>query len=518
MHKRVPLLRPSKTGRQDVSSTTINNNHNNREQQFRHQIYNKSIRGRKSITKILALVCVFGALVYIEKLTHEHGDSVNKKKVVISMPSHDPISKTTSSIDQKEEQQVKATDKISDSNSEYKHPNYHLIFSTDCSAFQHWQSYLMFHSALKVNQPGTITRIASGCSDEEAKTATQWHKDHVTDVMGERFKLHLTPHFSSLKNDEGKKVGDYKFFNKPFGLLHWLENADDFKEGNPEDDVVILIDPDMILLRPITGDFSDPDNVLVGRMHQRERKYYVKHGAPFAQTYGFGTQWVKKLDLNEIAGPDSPAKNVNHADAAAFYPVGPPYIATMSDMIQIARKWTEFVPRVHKQYPYLLAEMFAFCVAAAHLELKHQLIDSLMISNTFSGGEGWPMVDAITKDTVPSLCEFASQPDHSQHPVPSVIHYCQHYAIGKFFFGKRRMVKDFFECESPLMEFPPMDIIETTDFSEHHGERKELSTQQARRHGFVTCGILGALNDAGTFFKEHSCNGTGNIEKKTKLT
>ena len=28
--------------------------------------------------------------------------------------------------------------------------------------FQHWQSYLFFHAALKVKQPGYITRIASG--------------------------------------------------------------------------------------------------------------------------------------------------------------------------------------------------------------------------------------------------------------------------------------------------------------------------------------------------------------------
>ena len=513
MNKHAPLLRPRRgnngaNNNDDVAASTSRTSSVGSSYTFKQSNRNKG-SNKNSILVVLIVLCLFTFYVIIGKPNTKSNLEQNNANVISNSQQQGIVARK----DDGEELQQ-------DSN--YS-PDYHLIFSTDCSAFQHWQSYMMFHSALKVNQPGTITRIASGCSDEEAKTATEWHKDHVTDVMGERFKLHLTPHFSGVKDKDGNTIGDYKFFNKPFGLLHWLENAIGFEEGSSEkmqhpNDVVILIDPDMILLRPITGDFSNPRDVVISKVHTRQRKYYVKPGAPFAQKYGLGTQW-RTFDLDEIAGPDSPAKNVDEKDAAAFYPVGPPYIATVKDMYQIARKWTEFVPRVHKQYPYLLAEMFAFCIAAAHLELKHQLIDSLMISNVgVDRGEGWPMVDAITKDTVPSLCEFASQPDHSQHPVPSVIHYCQRYAIGKFFFGKRRMVKDFFECETPLMEFPPMDIIETTNYKHiYNDKRKDLTTKMARREGFMTCAVLGALNDAGTFFKEHSCNGEGNMDKTTNI-
>mmetsp|Transcript_25362 Transcript_25362/g.31990 ORF Transcript_25362/g.31990 Transcript_25362/m.31990 type:complete len:351 (+) Transcript_25362:2-1054(+) len=346
--------------------------------------------------------------------------------------------------------------------------------------------------------------------------------------MSTDFKLHLTPHFSGVKDKDGKTVGDYKFFNKPFGLLHWLEHAIGFegdsqgedKEIAHKDDVVILIDPDMVLLRPITGDFSNERDVIIGKRHEKERKYFVKHGSPFAQKYGFGGQWTKELDLEVIAGKNTPSK-VNIEDARTFYPVGPPYLATVGDMYAIAVKWAEFVPAVHKQYPYLLAEMFAFCIAAAHLELKHQIVDSLMVSNTgMGGGEGWPMVDNITEDKEESLCKFASDPDHSKYPVPSVIHYCQRYAIGDWFFGKRKMVKNFFECESPLMEFPPMDIIETKDYKKIFNDvKKDLKKHVARREGFMVCGILSALNDAGRFFKEHSCQGVEktSIEQSTNL-
>lgn len=395
---------------------------------------------------------------------------------------------------------------------------YHLIFSTDCSEFQHWQSYLMFHTALKVNQPGTITRIASGCSDEEAILARQWHKEHVTDVMGERFVLHLTPRFSGVTDADGKTVGDYKFFNKPFGLKHWLENAIGFAdEGNSglknDDDVVILIDPDMALLRPITGDFSNDRDVVIGNSFKEDRKLKVEHGSPFAQKYGLGSQW-RTFDLLEIAGPDSPASKVSQSDGGKYYPVGPPYLATVRDMHAIAGKWTEYVPRVHKQYPYLLAEMYAFCIAAAHLELPFQLIESLMVSNTGSGGEGWPMVDKLPHE---NLCEIAKKPNHEKDPVPSVIHLCQRYAVGEWFFSKRKMVKTFFECDSPLLEEPPSNIVLESDYQQFpKGARKDLDSKHSQREGFMVCGIIGALNAASRFFKAHHCNG-GNMETSMNL-
>jgi len=139
---------------------------------------------------------------------------------------------------------------------------YHLIFSTDCSPYQHWQSYLVYYSAMAVHQTGHVTRIASGCDPDSAKAMEEWF---ATDIawMSNRFHLQLTPHFSNVKNDAGETIGDYKFFNKPFGLLYWLQHSPQLQyqngdfPSNVQSQVVILIDPDMGLLRPITADFSD---------------------------------------------------------------------------------------------------------------------------------------------------------------------------------------------------------------------------------------------------------------------
>mmetsp|Transcript_17222 Transcript_17222/g.32595 ORF Transcript_17222/g.32595 Transcript_17222/m.32595 type:complete len:558 (+) Transcript_17222:73-1746(+) len=511
--------------------------------------------GGPALALLLLGVFILAGLFFVEQSTHgslrerihqQQQEKRNKQTVILNDIPNDVVKITTEddkddmSISsrqqeqqeqQQEQQELEQSQELgtdSDGQNIYNDSNlksaqdgrmYHLIFSTDCSEFQHWQSYLLFHSALKVQQPGTVTRIASGCKDDEKIQLQQWHKEHISNVMGERFMVHFTPHFSGVKDENGETVGDYKFFNKPFGLRHWLENALGFVPGssqvlNQEDDVVILIDPDMVLLRPITGDFSNDRDVVIGRRHLENRKYKVDHGSPFAQKYGLGTQW-RSFHLSDIAGPDSPALEVSQADGAAFYPVGPPYIGTVRDMHSISLKWTEFVPKVHKEYPYLLAEMYAFCIAAAHLKLPFQLIDSLMISNVGVGGEGWPMVDKLPEE---NLCEFAKRPQHDIHPVPTVIHYCQRYTIGEWFFSKRRMVKDFFECDSPLLEEPPMDVIQTTDYKHPPGgSRTELDPKNAKMEGFVVCGMIGALNDAAMYFKEHHCDGAVNFEKTLNL-
>ena len=45
--------------------------------------------------------------------------------------------------------------------------------------------------------------------------------------MSDRFRIHFTPHFSGVKDPvTGEVKGDYKFFNKPFGLKHFLTTND----------------------------------------------------------------------------------------------------------------------------------------------------------------------------------------------------------------------------------------------------------------------------------------------------
>ncbi|KAL7531047.1 hypothetical protein ACHAXR_007925 [Thalassiosira sp. AJA248-18] len=402
----------------------------------------------------------------------------------------------------------------------------HIIFSTDCGSFQHWQSYLFFHAALKVQQPGYVTRIASGCTDEQLEEEKKWHYEHIQSKMSDRFRVHFTPHFSGVKDPEtGEVKGDYKFFNKPFGLKHFLEYNEllGFDESGKEmkhpGDIIILTDPDFLLLRPITDDFSNERETLVGgrrkSIYEKKESHFVTHGNPYAQTYGLGTQW-RKFDLDAIAGADSPAKDVEQKEGGLNFPAGPPYIGTARDMYNIAVTWSEFAPKVHKQYPHLLAEMYAYCIAAAHLRLPHMLIDSLMVSAAGIGGEGWKFVKDIPAQEV---CTFASNPNHSVHPVPSVIHYCQRYAVDKYFWGKRKIPHKIFTCEHPLLVEPPSDLGSGKYLSiVNRGrggktERKEISAEKEKMEAFMVCALTKATNDAMVNFKTNHCDGGGNMKK-----
>lgn len=240
----------------------------------------------------------------------------------------------------------------------------HVVFSTGCSPSQRWQSYLFFHSALKVNQPGIITRIASGCNEEQFNEEKDWHETHVQNGMSDRFQIHFTPDFSGEKN--------YYFFNKPFGLRHFMEHSelmgisDDGSINNP-DSIVILCDPDFLLLRPLTDDFSDERTLITPvrkwLLDRRSNRRVVTHGIPYAQTWtGLGNGWMK-YNIDKIAGEGSPAKEVDEYNNSVFYQVGPPYFATGQDMFKIVVKWSDFAPVVHKEKPLHHAEMREYMVS-----------------------------------------------------------------------------------------------------------------------------------------------------------
>ena len=95
--------------------------------------------------------------------------------------------------------------------------SYHLVFSTGCSEFQDWQSIGVYSSADVVGQRGIITRIASGCTDQQ-KVSLQ----HAMSHLPKRCRIHFAPD-TDVKDHAGRF---YKYANKPLGMMHWLMHAD----------------------------------------------------------------------------------------------------------------------------------------------------------------------------------------------------------------------------------------------------------------------------------------------------
>jgi hypothetical protein len=180
--------------------------------------------------------------------------------------------------------------------------NIHIVFSTDCSFFQDWQTLAVFHSAINVKQKGKVTRIASGCSEEKQKELLELYK-----TLYPQYGAHFTPDFKT----QGGSKKKYDFYNKPYGLHHWLLNANPPIEDGV---VVILIDPDMIILRPFTLNFAnDSLNIFMkGYDWSKETKpVKIGKGHPTGELYGLGAPWAtknptKNFDRLAVCGEGSP--------------------------------------------------------------------------------------------------------------------------------------------------------------------------------------------------------------------
>jgi hypothetical protein len=245
-------------------------------------------------------------------------------------------------------------------------PQYHIVFSTSCSLQQNWESYVFFYFCKKIAQPGNVTRIASGCNDREAAALVEFHQNHIA-TMSSSFHLHLTPDYSRVRLAEGKH--SYKYMNKPYGMRHWMEEGLGLgwsqdnttiisKGGRREqehrdvlDGIVILMDPDMILLRPIGHDYAHEEVLWVDPIEPATK--VVRHGYPMAQQDGYlNNEWMK-LNFSYITGkPEGEfVSRPAFEDGPKYWNTGPPYLATVKDMYQIVSRWTELTPRVLDVYP-----------------------------------------------------------------------------------------------------------------------------------------------------------------------
>lgn len=315
-------------------------------------------------------------------------------------------------------------------------PNYYTIFSTGCHEQQHWQSYVFFYHAMKVRQPGNVTRLVSGCTPEEEEELRQFHKDAIR-PMSNRFHLFFTPDFGSGGVFKGP---NYKYNNKPNSVYLWMKDALGMhRENRPsvlDDSIIFLLDPDMILLRPLLHDFSKQQMIYAsaapkGSERPPNRIKQVQHGRPWAQQDGYlGNDW-QGFNMSYISqGGKFPT--FEKTDGGMYWNSGPPYLSTARDMWNMVSLWKDYVPRVFEEYPNLFAEMFGLVIAAVHLNLPHTLVKSIVVSNTQTPlREGWAFVDDLPDESVCHVESWAQIPK-----MPIILHYCGRYMLGKFFFSK----------------------------------------------------------------------------------
>ena len=241
-----------------------------------------------------------------------------------------------------------------------------------------------YYSLRRAGHLGQVTRIVSGCTpkqEEDIKNEFQ----SIQTSNNNQINLHFTKSFALV----GK---NYKYSNKPGGMMDWIRNTTTIKES-----VIALVDPDMIALRPIMpqlgegliSSINDDNDRLVeykddhGRIMFLRQKQLptlpprITRGVAAGQHFGLGGMWAqsglpnarkdfREFNLTKVCGEGSPCLNVPQKDnnvaftspalANNVYAVGPVYIASREDWKELLPRWHTFTPRVHEQYPKLLAE------------------------------------------------------------------------------------------------------------------------------------------------------------------
>jgi hypothetical protein len=299
--------------------------------------------------------------------------------------------------------------------------------------------------------------------------------------------------------------------------LHWAKQHE-HEQNVPTNEVIVLIDPDFLFLT--TFHLVHPGSSLK-KADKKKKTTTTKDsdlvfaGQPAAASYGLGAQWLD-FNLTDICGPDSHCTNATSHDVNKFYSAGPPYIIHRSDVLPLATKWASLVPPTYDAYPLLYAEMYAYSMAAAHLQLKHNLINGL-----FTGCMvGWPNPPE-NKNSIQKSAEiyrtelatelqqkFQQQTDMEVRPAsscfispfpPPMLHYCNRYMVKAtdemkkydgnvthWFFAKRRVEHDdVLACNN--RQFLPFESSK---------EDEKMAGGDVDWNSLAVCAITRALNYA----------------------
>lgn len=197
----------------------------------------------------------------------------------------------------------------------------HTVFSVDGSLYQRWQADLLAYSHRRLRQPGPLSMLLST-------------EERPAPFVGRTFQTApYSPH--PLTGD------DYSPYNKPKALRDWLWDAP------PEEEALLILDPDCIFLKPFTGS--------------------VSRGRPVAQPISY-------LDPTHERNLELVEKHCRNPESVQG--VGIPILIHKDDLAVVAPLWLEKTEEIRgdpksRETAGWVAEMWAYAFAAAELGLHH---------------------------------------------------------------------------------------------------------------------------------------------------
>jgi len=277
-------------------------------------------------------------------------------------------------------------------------------------------------------------------------------------------------------------------------MEHGREELDRFGET-----IVAILDPDFIFLKPLTQSGTDPKEIIVTEGQgtdpgANQPVDHAKKGRPVAQRYGLGAGWKSRFHVEDITlDPDSPAITMSEQEAARTTSVGPPLILHVDDISRLSMYWAAYMLRVLAQEKDILADMWAYSIGAAHLGLKHTMVDMYMVSSpTTYSGEGFEFVDRWSNLS----CEKPLPKVGERYPV--AIRMAQNFKApdidhGPHMFHKGHVPAEILECDTPLLKLPPDDLWRVSEGA------------PTKRAAWLVCHIHARINEAVLDYKKSFC-------------
>lgn len=208
----------------------------------------------------------------------------------------------------------------------------HTVFSSEDSTYQWWQGELLAWTHAKVKQEGSLTKLLS--HEGEPRDTIVPNIFQVYPTSGKFKKTNLRPH------------DDYTPYNKPNALQQWL------RKSPPEEDTILLIDPDCIFVSPV--------RMLAAPGRPVSQK--VSYMSPIAER-------ARKIVKRHCK------RNASQIDA-----VGIPTLIHKEDLGRLVGRWVNLVAEIRdsplsKELAGWVAEMWAYTIAAAEYGFRHIVQD-----------------------------------------------------------------------------------------------------------------------------------------------
>ena len=238
------------------------------------------------------------------------------------------------------------------------------VFSTGCSPSQDWQPQTLIYNHRKLGVKGDLVRLMA-CDDPNYVLPRHSY---------EKYRAVRTPDFDVDFPDDR-----YSPRNRPGGLDYWLSGRSNDTDLPLDDDILVMVDPDMVFIT----NHIDVSN--------------VTRGVGIGSLYGLG-KWILGYDFVQQTC-DGKCEVLEPDYNPSF---GHPMVLTAGDTRMHAVVWMNVTEQMRKLQKKWETEMFSNVVAHRILDIRINVFPT-MLSHYGANSEPW---DIVQWNAEPRLLEY----------------------------------------------------------------------------------------------------------------